>query len=283
MQALLLAQAVEHPVCLIVEDLHWADPSTLEFLDRFMDQVPISSVMTVLTCRPSFESPWDTRTQVTSLVLNRLTRPQIEDMVVQVARGKFLPVEVMQHLVDKTDGVPLFVEELTRMLLESGQLLEQAEGYEMSTPLSPPEIPATLYDALMARLDRLGTAKEVAQWCAVLGREFTYEVLASIVPFDESTLQRGMSHLVAAELVFQRGLLSQVHYWFKHMLVRDAAYESILKRRRQELHHRIAEVLAARFPELLEKQPGLWWRTITRRQDAMRPPSSTGNEPVSAL
>ncbi|ETX09287.1 MAG: hypothetical protein ETSY2_00295, partial [Candidatus Entotheonella gemina] len=254
---LLLLRAAEHPVYFVVEDLQWADPSTLEFLDLFMIQVPAAAILAVLTCRPSFEPPWGQRASVVSLVLNRLTRPQMARMIVQVSRGKALPPEVTEQLMEKTDGVPLFVEESTRMLLESDQLVERDGVYEMAATLTQFEIPATLHDSLMARLDRLGTAKEIAQWCAALGRECTHEVLASITPFDEATLQQGLRQLVDADLVFQHGFLPQARYRFKHMLVRDAAYESILKRRRQGIHQQIAEVLEAQFPDTAEAEPGL--------------------------
>ena len=255
--ALLLAQAARQPVLFVVEDLHWGDPSTLEFLDLLIGQVASTAMMMVLTCRPTFELPWGQRPQVTRVVLNRLTRPQIQQMITQVAGGKRLPARGMRVLLEKTDGVPLFVEELTRMVLESGQLVERDGQYELIGELEQLTIPATLHDSLMARLDRLGTAKEIAQWGAVLGREFTYDVLCAVVPFDAGVLQEGLRQLVQAELVFQRGLLPQVHYRFKHALIQDAAYASLLTRRRQAMHERIAQTLEAQFPQITESEPEL--------------------------
>ena len=209
---LLLAWAAVQPVLLIIEDVHWADPSTLAFLDLLLVQAPSTTLMMVLTCRPSFELPWDLQTPVTSVGLNRLLQTQMEQMITQVAGGKRLPTEVIQALIQKTDGVPLYVEELTRMVLESGQLTEADNHYELRSTLAQLTIPATLHDSLMARLDRLGTAKDIAQWGSVLGRRFSYAVLEAVTPFDAATLQEGLAQLLEAGLVLQHGLASQAHY-----------------------------------------------------------------------
>ena len=171
--------------------------------------------------------------------------------------GRPLPAEVVQQIVDKTDGIPLFVEELVKTILESGLVREEAERYVLSGPLPPLAIPATLQAALMARLDRLAPVKEVAQLGAVLGREFAYEVLRAVAPMDEATLQHSLAQLVEAELLYQRGIPPQAAYIFKHALIRDAAYESILKSTRQQVHQQVAQVLEAQFPETVETQPEL--------------------------
>jgi len=221
------------------EDLHWADPSTLELLTLYLEQIPTTRIFTVLTFRPEFTPPWGAYSYLTQLTLNRLGRQQVEAMVEQVTGGKALPAEVRLQIVAKTDGVPLFVEELTKMVLESGldvgargQWKGQAEG--VSIP--PLAIPSTLHDALMARLDRLAPVREIAQVGAVLGREFSYELLHAVSPLDEAPLQQGLRQLVEAELIYQRGLPPQATYLFKHALVQDTAYQSLLKSRRQLLH-----------------------------------------------
>ena len=192
---------------------------------------------------------------MTSLTLNRLERPQIEALVRQQAGGKRLPPEVVAHIVAKTDGVPLFVEELTKMLLESALLREEAEQYALTGPLSAVTIPTTLQDSLLARLDRLPTMREVAQIGAVLGREFAYEMLHALVTVDERTLQEGLAQLVATELLYQRGRPPRATYTFKHALVQDAAYQSLLKRTRQQYHQHVAALLEARFPETVATAP----------------------------
>jgi class 3 adenylate cyclase/predicted ATPase len=239
------------------EDLHWIDPSTLEVLTLYLEQAPTTQVFTVLTCRPDFIPPWGARSYLTQLTLSRLGRPQVEAMVEKVTRGKAVPRAVMQQIVSKTDGVPLFVEELTKMVLESGLLTEADDHYELSSPLLPLAIPSTLQDSLMARLDRLAPVREIAQVGAVLGREFSYELLHAVSLFDEAMLQQGLQQLIDAELLYQRGLLPQATYLFKHALVQQTAYQSLLKSRRQQLHQQIAQVLEAQFPDTKETQPEL--------------------------
>ena len=245
--ALLLALAAEQPVLFIVEDVHWVDPSTLEFLTLLIDQGPTARLLTLLTCRPEFHAPWGFRAHLTPLTLHRLPRPQVAQMSVRVAGGKALPPEVVEQIVAKTDGVPLFVEELTKMVLESGLLREGEERYELTGPLPPLAIPTTLHDSLMARLDRLATVKDVAQLGATIGRTFAYELLQAVSPLDDATLQQGLRQLVDAELVYQRGVPPQATYMFKHALIQDAAYQSLLRSTRQQYHQRIAQVLEARF------------------------------------
>ena len=261
--AWLLADAAQQPVLAVWEDLHWADPSTVEVLELLLDQVPTARLLLVLTTRPEFRPPWAPRSSVTQLTLTRLTRPQIEEMVLRVTGGKPLPAEVLAQVVAKTDGIPLFMEELVKTVLEAGLVQEEAGRYVLTGPLPPLAIPATLQDALMARLDRLGAAKEVAQLGAVLGREFAYEVLRAIAPLDEVTLQHGLAQLVEAELIYQRGIPPQATYLFKHALIRDAAYESLLRSTRQQYHQRIAQVLEAQFPEATEAEPELLAQHLT--------------------
>ena len=239
------------------EDLHWADPTTLEVLGLVVEQAPTVPMLHVLTSRPAFSPPWPQRSHITPLVLNRLERPQVEALITQRAGGKTLPPEVVQHIVAKTDGVPLYVEELTKMLLASALLREEADQYVLTGPLRTVAIPDTLQDALMARLDQLHTAKEVAQLGAVLGREFAYELLQAITPQDEDTLQAGLAQLVAAELLYQRGRPPRARYLFKHALIQDAAYASLLKSTRQHVHQQVAQVFEARFPAFVETQPEL--------------------------
>jgi class 3 adenylate cyclase/predicted ATPase len=239
------------------EDLHWADPSTLELLTLLLDQVPTTRLLALLTFRPDFSPPWRARSHLTQLTLNRLGRPQVEAMVEQISGSRALPAEVVQQIVRKTDGVPLFVEELTKMVLESG-LLKKSDGrYELSGPLLPLAIPTTLQDSLMARLDRLAPVREVAQLGATLGREFSYDLIEAVSPLDEATLQEGLRQLVEAELVYQRGLPPQATYLFKHALIQDTAYQSLLKSKRQQYHNKIADVLEERLPEITATQPEL--------------------------
>jgi predicted ATPase len=211
----------------------------------------------LLVFRPDFPSPWAVHSHLTHIALSRLSRRQVETMVEKVTRGKALPAEVLQELVAKTDGVPLFVEELIKMVLESGLVKDREGRYELAGPLPPLAIPATLHDSLMARLDRLEIAKQVAQLGATLGREFAYEVIQAVSPMAEETLQRALAELVAAELLYLRGLPPQARYRFKHALIQEAAYESLLRRTRQQYHRQIAQVLEERFPDILETQPEL--------------------------
>jgi len=255
--AWLLKEAERQPVCLVLEDLHWVDPSTLELLTLLIDQVPLARLLVVLTCRPDFTPPWAVRSHVTHIALGRITPAQSERMIERVTVGKALPAEVQEQLLEKTNGVPLFVEELTKMVLESGLVKEKDGHYELAEALPSLAIPTTLQDSLMARLDRQGVGKPVAQLGATLGREFSYGVLQAVAPLDEATLQQGLEQLVGAEILYQRGLPPQAHYVFKHVLIQEAAYQSLLRSTRQQYHCQIAQVLEERFPEMCEEQPEL--------------------------
>jgi predicted ATPase len=252
-----LEEATRQPVLAVWKDLHWADPTTLELLGLLVDQTPTAAMLHVLTFRPEFSPPWPTRSHLTPITLNRLERPQVEALIAHLAGGEALPAEVVAHIVAKTDGVPLYVEELTKMLLASDLLRADAEHYVLTGPLSTMAIPETLQDSLMARLDQLSTAKEVAQLGAVLGREFPYDMLTAISSQDEATVQDGLARLVAAELLYQRGRPPRARYTFKHALIQDAAYASLLRNTRQQVHQQVAQILETRFPETVETQPEL--------------------------
>jgi predicted ATPase len=255
--SLVLAQAEQQPVLFLLEDLHWTDPSTLEWLDLLIEQCPTVSILTLLTCRPEFQAPWGARSYLTPLTLQRFTRAQIETMVQRITGGKTLSAEVMQHLAEKSDGVPLYVEEMTKAILESGVLCETNGHYALTGPLTSLTIPTTLQDSLMARLDRLGPAKGIAQLGATIGRLFSYALLQVVSPLDDTTLQVALARLVNAELVYQRSMPPYATYMFKHALIQDMAYQSLLKSTRQQVHQQIAQVLEGRFPALVATQPEL--------------------------
>jgi TOMM system kinase/cyclase fusion protein len=254
---ILLRIATQQPLFFVMEDLHWVDPTTLELLSLLVDQGPTARILALWTFRPDFSPPWRGRSHLTQVTLHRLPRQQATEMTARVAHGKTLPPEVVEQVVAKTDGVPLFVEELTKMVLESDLLQEREGRYELTGPLPPLAIPTTLHDSLMARLDRLATVKGLVQLGATLGREFSYELLQAVSPWDESTLRRGLHQLVEAEFLYQQGLPPQATYIFKHALIQDAAYQSLLRSTRQQYHQRIAQVLEAQFPEIVTTEPEL--------------------------
>ena len=247
--------ARRQPILLVFEDAHWADATSLELLDLTVERVRQLPVLALFTFRPEFEPPWVGLPNVGTLTLGRLDRNDVESMVARVTGGRVLPAEVMKQIVAKTDGNPLFVEELTKAVLEAGILVEDAEGYRLDGPLPPLAIPATLQDSLMARLDRLAPVKEIAQIGAAIGREFSYSLLRAVVGRDETALKHALAQLEQAELVFRRGEPPEAVYSFKHALVRDAAYESLLKSRRQQLHGQIARALEERFADIVASQP----------------------------
>jgi TOMM system kinase/cyclase fusion protein len=255
--AILLEQAEQHPVLFIVEDLHWTDPTTLELLNLILDQTPTASMLVLLTCRPYFQPRWSHKSYLSEVTVHRLSHAQVEQIVNRMTDGKTFPAAVLQQIIEKTDGVPLFVEEITKSLLESGQLRAVDGHYELVGALSTFTIPATLQDSLMARLDRLVTAKGIAQLAAVIGRQFSYALLQAVSQLDAMTLQRELGRLVEAELVYQRGVPPQATYTFKHALIQDAAYASLLKSTRQQYHQRIAHVLEAQFPTIVDQHPEL--------------------------
>jgi class 3 adenylate cyclase/tetratricopeptide (TPR) repeat protein len=249
--------AAAQPVLLAYEDAHWSDPTTQELLGLTIERVARLPVLLLITFRPEFGPPWPAQPHLSALALSRLGRREGAALVERVVKDKPLPAEVAAQIVAKTDGVPLFVEELTKTVLESGLLKDAGDRYELAGPLPPLALPSTLHDSLLARLDRLAPIKEVAQIGAALGREFSHALLAAVADRPEAELQAALDQLVAAELVYRRGAPPDVVYSFKHALVQDAAYGTLLKSRRQHLHARIAQVLEAQFPEIVETQPEL--------------------------
>jgi class 3 adenylate cyclase/tetratricopeptide (TPR) repeat protein/ABC-type transport system involved in cytochrome c biogenesis ATPase subunit len=247
--------ARQQPILFVFEDAHWADATSLELLDLTVERVRQLPVLALVTIRPEFELPWVDLPNVGTLTLGRLDRDDVESMVTRVTGGRLLPAEVMKQIVAKTDGNPLFVEELTKAVLETGILVADADGYRLDGPLPPLAIPDTLQDSLMARLDRLAPVKEVSQIGAAIGREFSYSLLRAVVGRDETALKHALTQLEQAELVFRHGEPPEAVYSFKHALVRDAAYESLLKSRRQQLHSRVAHALEEKFADIAASQP----------------------------
>jgi predicted ATPase len=245
----------QQPIVFLFEDTHWADASSLELLDLIIEGIQQLPILLMLTFRPDFEPPWLGLSNVSSLKLAGLDRLNVESMVARVTGGHQLPAEVIEQIVAKTDGNPLFVEELTKAVLEAGILVEDAKGYRLDGPLPPLAIPATLHDSLMARLDRLAPVKEIAQIGAAIGREFSYSLLRALVRDEEPELKDALAQLERAGLVYRRGNPPEAMYSFKHVLVQEVAYENLLKSRRQVLHLRIAETLRDRFQPTAEVQP----------------------------
>jgi class 3 adenylate cyclase/tetratricopeptide (TPR) repeat protein len=255
--------ARRQPILLSFEDAQWADATSLELLDLTVERLRQLPVLALLTFRPEFEPPWVGLPNVGTLTLGRLDPNDVENMVARVTGGRVLPAEVMKQIVAKTDGNPLFVEELTKAVLETGILVEDGEGYRLEGPLPPLAIPDTLQDSLMARLDRLAPVKEIGQIGAAIGREFSYSLLRVLVGRDETALKHALAQLEQAGLVFRRGEPPEAVYSFKHALVRDAAYESLLKSRRQQLHGQIARALEEKFPDVVASQPEIVARHFT--------------------
>jgi predicted ATPase len=253
--AIVVSFAAEKPLMMIVEDLHWIDPTSRQLLAQLIDQVATVPLFVVLTARLDFEPPWPPQSYVTRLMVTRLTHSEIEEMATRLAEGKPLPAEVIAEIVAKTDGVPLFVEELTKMVLESDLIEADEDRYVLAAPLPPLAIPTTLQDSLAARLDALATVKPLAQLCATLGREFSYRLLEAVSHSDDVTLQRSLEKLVHAEFLHQRGTRSEAVYIFKHALIQEAAYQSLLKSTRQQFHERIAQVMIDQFSSEAEARP----------------------------
>jgi class 3 adenylate cyclase/tetratricopeptide (TPR) repeat protein len=247
--------ARKQPVLLLCEDVHWADATSLELLDLTVERMRQLPVLALFTFRPEFEPPWTGLPNVSILSLGHLDRDEVESMIAQVTGGRTLPAEVMKQIVAKTDGNALFVEELTKAVLQAGILVEGDGDYRLDGPLPPLAIPETLQDSLMSRLDRLAPVKAIGQIGAVIGREFSYSLLQAVAGRDETALKHALAQLEQAELVFRQGEPPEAIYSFKHALVRDAAYESLLKSRRQQLHGQIARALEERFAGIVTSQP----------------------------
>jgi len=253
----LQASSEQRPLALQIEDLHWIDPSTLEFLSQLIEHLQHIPCLLLLTFRPEFHPPWPSRTHVFQLPLNPLGEDQVGELAQRVVGDRPLTPEVRRLIYAKTDGVPLFVEEFTKALQEGGQLVETPQGWGLASGIEPVSIPVTLHDSLVARLDRLGEAREVAQLGSIFGREFPFRWIRTVSPFPEPVLLQHLNSLVHSELLFQRGVVPRARFSFKHALVQDTAYDSLLKATRQTWHSRIAEMLERDEPELAVSQPEL--------------------------
>jgi len=247
--------SARQPVLVVFEDAHWIDPTSLELLAIMVERLPQLRALLLITARPEFTQPWPGHAHVTMLPLTRLNRRVGSAIIERIAAGKTLPEEVTNQILARTDGVPLFLEELTKTVLEGGLLQERDGHYVLDRPLPALAIPTTLHDSLMARLDRLAPVREVAQIGAVVGREFSYELLSVVAGLPKKKLDEALAQLVESELVFCRGEVPQAIYTFKHVLVRDAAYSGLLKSRRAQLHSAIASAVEQRFPEIIQAEP----------------------------
>jgi class 3 adenylate cyclase/tetratricopeptide (TPR) repeat protein len=256
------ALARQSPVLMIFEDAQWTDPTSLEALARVADRIQTLRVLLIATFRPEFDPPWIGLPHVTAVTINRLTQRQVGAMIDGVVGNKLLPASTRQDIIERTDGIPLFVEEMTKAVLEA-----EDEGTARRTVAAVPSravaVPASLHASLMARLDRLGPAKEVAQFGAVIGREFSHELLASVVPKSEAELGSALDRIIQAGLLFRQGVPPHATYLFKHALLQDAAYGTLLRGKRQELHARVAAVLEQRFADVVNRQPELLAHHLT--------------------
>jgi class 3 adenylate cyclase/predicted ATPase len=258
------AEARRRPVLMVLEDAHWIDPTSREFLDLTVDRVRHLPVLLAITFRPEFQPPWSGRAHVTGLALNRLGERDGEVLVQKLAGNAALTPDIVAEIVERTDGVPLFVEELTKAVLESAAQGDRVAAVLATTSLAAQSVPATLHASLIARIDRIGSAaKEIAQIGAVLGREFSYELIEPVAQRPEKELQAALDQLGASGLLFCRGIAPHASYLFKHALVQDAAYGTLLRGRRQELHARVAAALEEHFADLVERQPELLAHHLT--------------------
>jgi predicted ATPase len=257
------ALARQKPVLMLFEDVHWADATSLEVLDLTVERVRVLPVLVLITFRPEYEAPWTGLSYVTNIALDRFAPAEVETLAGHVA-GRPLPPEVTAQIVAKTDGVPLFVEELTKTVLESGLLVAGPQGWHLDGPLPPFAIPATLQDSLAARLDRLAPVKEIAQIGAAIGREFSYPLLRAVAGRDEPALRAALVQLEEAELLFRSGMPPDARYTFKHALVQDTAYETLLRSRRQILHRQIADALSGEFAAVAAAEPELVAHHLTQ-------------------
>ena len=246
----------QNPVLMIFEDAHWTDPTSLETFGRVVDRVRSLPVLLIVTFRPEFEPPWIGQPYVTALTINRLAQRDIEAMIDRVVGNKLIPASVRKDIIERTDGIPLFVEEMTKAVLEA-----ESEGEAQRTAAAIPApalaVPPSLQASLMARLDRLGAAREVAQIGAAIGREFSHALLGAVIPKPEADLGSALERLIDAGLLFRQGVPPHTTYLFKHALIQEAAYGTLLREPRRALHARIAETLEGRFADLAETQPEL--------------------------
>jgi len=264
---LVLGMASQQMVVIIVEDLHWIDPTTIELLGLLIDKAPGYNIFGLFTYRLEFTPPWTPRSHLTQISINRLTRKQSGRMIKWIAHNKELPAPIFNDIISKTDGTPFFVEELTKMVIESDSLTETPQQFKLAAPLSTFAIPSTLQDSLMARLDRLGPGKEIAQLSATLGREFAHALLRAVAADTYKDLDTQLADLVCHELLYQRGIPPLASYTFRHALVHEVAYQSLLKKTRQKYHRRIAKVLSTQFPEKVEENPEIMAHHCTEAGD----------------
>jgi predicted ATPase len=257
----LLAQveglAARQPVLMVFEDVHWIDPTSLELLDLLIERVPALSILLIITFRAEFAPPWSGRPHVTLLTLNRLPPRDRAEMIARMMDGTALPRDITDQIIDRTDGVPLFIEELTKAVVESGVLTETGDCHAAVGRVVPLAIPATLQASLLARLDRLPATREVAQIAAALGRQFSHELISAVTPMPHQQIDDALARLVSAELIFRRGGPPDAEYTFKHALVQEAAYSTLLRGQRQQLHARIATTLEEQFRDIVMSQPEL--------------------------
>jgi class 3 adenylate cyclase len=257
----LLAQveglSIRKPVLMVWEDVHWSDPTSRDLLDLTVEHVPALRLLLIITYRPEFAPPWVGRPQLTLLSLNRLPRRQRVQMIMQVTGGKALPKEIVDQIIDRTDGVPLFIEELTKSVVESGVLVDSGDRYATTGPVAPLAIPTTLHASLLARLDRLAPTREVAQIGAALGRSFSHELISAVARMPQQQIDEALTQLTSHELIFRRGTPPDAEYAFKHALVQDAAYSTLLRSRRQQIHSKIATTLEENFLDMMTAQPAL--------------------------
>lgn len=267
--AILERQSARQPLLMLFEDAHWCDPTSLELLGRLVPRIPGHAFLLLLTFRPGMTVPWLGQPNVMVIHLARLSRAD-SVAVIHAISGKPLPAQVVDTIIEKTDGVPLFLEELTRNVLESDWLVDAGPAYTLKGPLPPLAIPSTIHDSLMARLDRLPSAKEVAQIGAAIGREFDYPLIAAVADLGDDALQDALGKLREAEILFNQGDPPDASYLFKHALLQDAAYESLLRSRRQLLHGRIVEALEKKFPDTVLTEPAMLARhcEAASRQEA---------------
>lgn len=249
------AVAAKQPLVLIVEDLHWCDPTTIEFLGILIEQIEASRVMVVVATRPETKLPWPVRSNQTPVVLSPLRRSQVATMITSVSGGYTVPKEMVEFITDKAGGIPLYIEEITKMMLESDRVKVVDGRVELVGEIDTQTVPTTLQDSLMARLDSRADAKELAQLAAVIGRESTYRLIEAVTELDESDLRRRLAELVTAELFYQRGVIPSATFTFKHALIQDTAYRSLLRSDRRKFHARIARVLESDFPDLVLAGP----------------------------
>ena len=247
--------AARQPVLVVYEDVHWIDPTTLELLTLAIERVQHLPVLLLVTARPEFTPPWPDYAHVTHVALGRIGRVEGTSLIAQVTGGKALPSEVLQQILARTDGIPLFIEELTKAVVESGVLTDAGDRYTVAGPLPALAIPTSLNASLLARLDRLAPVREVAQIGAALGRQFSHALISAVAPMPQPQLDEALAQLLQAELIFRRGTPPDAQYTFKHALVQDTAYGTLLRERRQQLHGRIAAALEQQFPEIAETQP----------------------------